>query len=269
MNFNRIILLIVVLPILTGSLSYSSEIDTAETISNRFSFAIRYLGMKVTEVDLIDSQKDDGGTIEVKATSVSFGKLLFRVNNTYKIEYSGSYLPNQYDKMIRQKNFSQHKRNMFDRSGGRLLTWTDGEYEEFLDMELDNCRDFFSALLSLRVASTIENLTVYANNNLWNGQLTYLGNDVVDKKKTDKYRIQFSQITDNRTRRSDVLTNNIVKEVSFLYLWITDDEMRLPVKAEYDASPFSVFWTLEDYQISHSVKQSETSSNYDEYYERQ
>jgi len=269
---NRILLIVTLQILLLISLLYSDNETSDEVYSNQFRFAIRYLGMKITEVELIDTRTEAQGSIEVKAKSVSFGRLLFRVDNTYRIEYTDAYIPGQYDKFIKQKNFSHHKRAVFDRSGERLLIWREGEHTEFSGMDLKDCRDFFSALLVLREVPVIHDsfaLTIYANNNLWNGQVTYSGNEIIDKRETIKYRILFNQITDNKTQRSDVLTNNIVKEESSLYLWITDDDMRLPLKAEYDASPFSVFWTLEDYDISYSLEQLKPPNNANQNDERE
>ena len=114
-------------------------------------------------------------------------------------------------------------------------------------------RDFFSALLFLRTYTRSANegkVFIYANYNAWEATYIKVTEEKVKDKLCDKYEIKFRKESSNQSRRSDVLTNNIVKEGNTLYLWFSKDEERLPMQAEYKMSPFSVMWFLENHELN-------------------
>ena len=220
---------------------------------NQFSFAIRYLGMKVANVKVSDVRQNSAGRIEVEANSVSFGNLLFKINNTYTIDYQDHYNPQKYTKLIRQKNYAGKKTTVWVYQTNRIETWVNDQQTNNLLYDDVNSRDFFSALLFIREMNIVDHnqqvVLVYANNNNWQANIALIGRDRIGRRNALKYRIEFEKISDYATQRSDVLTNNIVKEENALFLWFSDDDERLPLQAEYESSPFSVFWTLERYKI--------------------
>jgi len=251
LSFRRSILIIIILAAFSG-LFYSSE-DELTGLEDRYSFAIRYLGLKIADVQLIDIRNQEESRIEVKAKSVSIGNILFKINNKYIIIYKEDYIPQEYYKSIKQKGFNQEKTTLWFPSEKKMEIRIDINPIKNFHYEEDRFHDFFSALLYIRahvVPKESEEIFVYANNNIWIAQIKNLGQDIVARKEAIKYSIDFRQKSNNKKQRSDVLTNNLVKEDSTLYLWFTDDDKRLPIQAEYDSSPFSVFWTLESYDIS-------------------
>ena len=248
-NSNKFIPWLFIALLLTGLL-YSDESGYVVR-EESFTFSIRYLRLKVTEVTMTDRFFDDTGYLEVKAKSAGLGNLLFRVDNIYSIIYQDDYVPLEYAKAIKQKNFSQHRINHFDPEKGLINTVTDGiPNSEVLEIG-GIYRDFFSALLYLRReggSGESRELQIYANNNIWIARVEYAGTEKISGRMSNKYSIDFHRKTSNTTQRSDVLTNNIVKEESTLNIWFTDDEESLPIQAEYEASPFSLYWVLENYR---------------------
>ena len=45
-----------------------------------------------------------------------------------------------------------------------------------------------------------------------------------------------------------MLTNNLVDEGKHLLFWFSDDEKRIPLRAEFNMKPFPVVWELENYE---------------------
>jgi hypothetical protein len=123
---------------------------------------------------------------------------------------------------------------------------------EFISLRTHS-RDFFSALLFLRTYTRSANdgkVFIYANYNTWEAAFIKVTEEKVKDTLCDKYEIKFRKVSSNQHKRSDVLTNNIVKEGNILYLWFSQDEERVPIQAEYKMSPFSVMWYLEGHELN-------------------
>ena len=71
---------------------------------------------------------------------------------------------------------------------------------------------------------------------------------VLGVKNTIKVKLNFKKNGVFSKGKSDILTNNLVSESNSLYFWFTDDELKIPVKAEYSSSPFAVTWLLTNYK---------------------
>lgn len=241
--------------------------------NNRYVFSIRFLGMKVTHVEMTDTMSNNMGCIEVHALSTRLGSLLFRIDNLYVSKYKDEYVIERYEKFIDQKNYTLKKETLFDTESNEIETWIDGkktvntfklsssDYSGQIKEEhsLTDIRNFFTTLLHLK--NYLEDkergtLSLYANNNIWQASIEEIGKDRVARRESVKYRIDFSQQTQRDLHRSDILTNNIFKDGSTLYLWLSADSDRLPLRAEYEASPVSVFWVLESYQIEEGYNNS-------------
>jgi hypothetical protein len=220
--------------------------SSINSLTESYNFSIRYLGVKVAEVELSDEFVENQGTITVIASSTGTGNLLFRFDNIYTVVYQNDYFPVSYMKDIKQKGFSLSKKTTFNHAEQNFSVVTK-ESSRTYDME-QVCRDFFSSLLYLRKnRSEAGMIYVYANNNVWRADYSLEKKETINRKSSSKYVVHFSKESKNKRERSDVLTNNIVKEDNALLIWFSDDEDSLPLKAEYQASPFSVFWVLEDF----------------------
>ncbi|MBW6516217.1 MAG: DUF3108 domain-containing protein [Candidatus Cloacimonetes bacterium] len=254
LSFKTLLLIVLILSISGGDLLFSAD-EVVDT-NIQFTFAIRYLGLKVADVRLNDTRTQNEGRIDVIAKSVSLGNILFKINNKYSVEYQRDYIPYSYSKSIEQKNFTQEKTTLWFPLEKRMEIKVDNTLASHFHYEEEQFHDFFSALLYIRdhiVSKEPQDIYIYANSNFWVAQISKLGEDKIGKRNTIKYSINFQQSSNNQKQRSDVLTNNIIKEDNTLYLWFTDDDERLPLQAEYDTSPFSVFWTLESYEISSPI----------------
>ena len=225
----------------------------AATYKKVYSFSIRYLGVSVAEVTLTDmyDKDNDIGEITVDAASTKVGAIFFKIDNLYRSSYKDCYQPIRYTKKIKQKGFQMEREIEFDAPNELAYITNNQEVRTEISSGKTN-RDFFSSLLYLTKHSEDSKsgtITTYGNYNFWETKYEKIGEDRVEGNLCDKYKITFNKTTDYATKRSDVLTNNIVKEDSSLYLWFTKSEERLPIKAEYEMTPFALTWRLNDYTV--------------------
>jgi hypothetical protein len=69
----------------------------------------------------------------------------------------------------------------------------------------------------------------------------------IGRYNTIKLELTFEALDDTERMRSDILTNNLIREENTLKLWFTDDDRRIPVRAKYITRPFNVFWNIRRY----------------------
>lgn len=225
--------------------------DSSNKVSE-YNFNISYLGVNVANVSLTDERNNNNGTLSILARSTGAGSFLFPINNRYYIHYIDDYLPVVYLKKIEQRRFSIEKSTHFNRDANRVeIIQEDNQHS--IQIHNDG-RDFFCSLFHLnnRIFTNEglhskhnNNIVVYANNNYWQADYEYLGTDQVNGVNAHVYQITLVILSDNEYQRSDVLTNNLIKNNSVVKLWFSSREDKLPVKAEFKSSPFSVYWHLE------------------------
>lgn len=232
--------------IVYGFLFISSLLFSAEKIE----LSIRYLGIPMVNV----SMKTTSDSLQVQANSTKLASLAANMNNSYHIQYRDDFLPISYKKNIEQKNYREYRITTYDREvlHAKRVSFLDSTRNTTYPI-LAQTRDFFSALNYLRyVPENRGTIILDANKLLWKAEFKLVEQETINtsigKKKCRKYLVEFSKLTDKKRERSDMLTNNLVDEDKKLYLWITKDQYRIPAKAKFQMSPFSVFWHLTDYE---------------------
>jgi len=219
--------------------------------AEKMEIAIKYLGFNAVHVDIV--QDSTGMSVHAKATSIA--SIASKMNNYYYTFYDNSEYPVSYEKNINQKGYSEKRVIKYNREL-QIATRT-----SFIDSNKTksysihkNALDFFSALFKLRYTDEkVGVLWLDANGLPWRADFTFLEIEKIKtfegKQKCLKYKIDFTNITGRETERSDMLTNNLVSEENSLYIWFTDDELRLPVRTMFKMSPFSVVWKMEGYEL--------------------
>ncbi|MDP8221057.1 MAG: DUF3108 domain-containing protein [Candidatus Stygibacter frigidus] len=212
--------------------------------------SIRYLGFKVVKVDMIDCDS----VLTVTAKASGFGSIANRMDNQYQINYFGEFLPNEYRKIIYQKDYTENRIIGYDRINLKA------DRKSLLSKELDfqypimpESRDFFSALYYIRThLKNHSPIYLDANSLIWKADFQVVDkediNTVLGKQSAFVVEVKFKKISQTTRQRSDMLTNNLVNEDNVLSLWISDTEDRLPLKARYNMKPFSVYWILDTYE---------------------
>lgn len=212
--------------------------------------SIRYLGLKVVSVKM----ENFSNQLRVRAEATGLGSIATQMDNLYESTYFDEYLPFSYRKVIKQKEYSENRITIYSRDTNKGIreSYVDKSRSRRYDIHPET-RDFFSALYYIRFhlkKSTI--LYLDANGLIWKAKCQLLKQEKVKapwgKDTAQKVKITFSRYSSGERERSDMLTNNLVNDSNVLYLWISTDEKRLPIKAEYKMKPFSVYWKLESYE---------------------
>ena len=219
-------------------------------LAEHLQMSIRYLGLKVVNVDMIDNDN----LLSVTAKTTGLGSIASSMDNQYQSSYQGEYLPDSYSKVIFQKGYSENRVISYDRSN--LIAKRKSKLSKELDLQypiMHESRDFFSALYYIR-RHLAEPSTIYldANSLIWKADYRVVKkemiNTILGKQEAFVVEVVFQKISQTARKRSDMLTNNLVNEDNVLTLWISDSKERLPLKARYSIKPFAVYWILDAYE---------------------
>ncbi|MDP8204365.1 MAG: DUF3108 domain-containing protein [Candidatus Tenebribacter mawsonii] len=220
-------------------------------LAETFDLSIKYLGITAVKVAIIN--EDSVLTVNAKATPIA--SIASNMNNYYKSEYSGNFLPAKYEKLIDQGDYFENRSIEYNRNTltakrvSNILPDRNCEYPINLAS-----RDFFSALFYLRNAidEPSGELWVDANRLIWKVTYKVIGNEIIStkigKRQAIKVKLDFHNYLNGEKERSDMLTNNLVTEDRSLIFWFSDDEQRLPLKAKFMMKPFAVVWKLNSYE---------------------
>jgi uncharacterized protein DUF3108 len=219
--------------------------------ARKLELTIKYIGFNVVYV----SFEDNGRELMINAKSSALASIASEMDNQYSAIYQDEYLTNTYAKIINQKDYQERRIVQYDRDKQQA------HFTSFID-STRNClypihpeaRDFFSALfyLSGNIDESGGTLWLDANKLIWKADYQVLGREVIrsfdGKKNTILVKLEFTKISESEKERSDMLTNNLVNEENALYIWFSDDEERLPLKAKFAMKPFSVVWKVTNYE---------------------
>jgi hypothetical protein len=239
MKFNSILALIVI---------FFSSVDL---LAVKLNITIKYLGLNVVYVTMEDSNNE----LKIKAESSALAGIAASMNNQYFSAYENDYLPLYYRKVIDQRGYQEDRIINYDRE-------QEVAYRTSYIDTLKNCsypvhpetRDFFSALFFIckNFNQSGGILWLDANKLIWKAEYKVLGIERISsfagKKEVVKLKLDFSRFSSEKAERSDMLTNNLVTEENSLYLWISNDEKRIPLRAEFSMKPFSVVWKITAYE---------------------
>jgi len=217
-------------------------------IAESMSFNINYLGVSVAKVNM--SVNKDVLLIKAKSTDIT-NFLSDSIDNTYKITFNDSFLPLTYEKNIIQAKYKEKSITAYNYDNA---SYKDLNANTIYEYQIKpNSRDIFSALIHLRRLNLKKDHTMNleVNRNLWQVKSTFMKiekvNTILGKKDCLLVKLDFKKTNINNNSKSDILTNNLVNENNSLYFWFTDDDQRIPIKAKYEMSPFSVIWLLTNY----------------------
>lgn len=222
--------------------------------SEQLSFSIDYLGISVANVNFDKKYSDNHIEILVTAMSSGFTKLFTHsFDNSYKIIANDKYLPKSYKKTINQRNFKENSITNYSYDS-LIATYKDISSGKDLKYSIkSDSKDFFTALYYLRTIdlSKNQNFTIDAAGKIWIIETMFLNSEVIKtalgKLSTQKVEIKFTEYDKVQALKSDILTNNLVNNENILYFWFTEDDNRIPVKAQYSMNPFNVNWIIKGY----------------------
>jgi hypothetical protein len=211
-------------------------------------FDLQYLGVSWIKVEMTD----DGQTLSICAQSTGLADSWAFTDNSYTLSYRDDHLPDVYRKAIHQKEYRENSTTCYDRQAGTARFENRDSSQLPRTYRIDpQVRDFFSALYYLRFNPGVSEISLDANGLIWKAMVRPMGVEKLatpwGKVDCDRVRITFRKVTPGEPRNSDMLTNNLVREKNTLDFWITRDERKAPVRAEYRMFPWSVVWKLREY----------------------
>ena len=232
--------------ILLSFLFYLSIFLYSETLQ----IQIRYLGLTVVNVSMLHEDQE----IVVSAKATGLAKIAAKMDNIYQIKYRNNFIPYSYEKIIDQGDYFENRITFYDHVLNHAT-----EFDTLVDSThhyniLPDCRDFFSALFFLRTQiDSLQSGTFWldANNLMWEGKWEFQSVESIHfqtkKIEAKKIKLEFKKESDKKSNRSDMLTNNLVSEDHALFLWFSKED-KIPVKAKFKMTPFSVSWIVIDYE---------------------
>ncbi len=218
--------------------------------AEEFSLSIRYLGIKIVNVKM----EDQDSVLTISANSTTLASIAAKMNNIYQIEYENNYLPKNYRKLIKQRNYIEDRITEYrrERSIANRISKLDNNLNCSYPIHKET-RDFFSSLFYLRNNLNRHEGIIWldANKLLWKAKYEIIGKEEINTKigKLESYKVKltFDKYSQSEKERSDMLTNNLVDEDDILYFWFSAGERKIPLKAIYSMKPFPVTWKIESY----------------------
>jgi hypothetical protein len=182
--------------------------------------------------------------LAVVAKSTPFYSLLYPVNNRYDSYFTWPEAhTRRYSRCINEPGVNLQLTIQYQDG----LAISDGSPPRPVSLEV---RDLFAALYALRGQALEDGQTfdspLELDGDRWAAQANVLGREEVKTRlgtqQAVKVLVRFHILDhqEDKKRESDVLTNNLVREKTKLTLWFSDDHRRVPLKASYRMSPFSL-----------------------------
>jgi len=227
-------------------------------LGERLHYNLEYLNVSVGTMDFaiheIESVNSvDAYHLEVTANTNRLFSPLFRVNNKYESYFdTASFLPHLLKKRIKQKNIEHQFTLYFDQKKHHAVL----SDTLFWDIP-DSCFSFFSMLYFLRSRcySSGDTLQFYmdSENLMSRGQATLIGEENLSLPlgtfKAIKINLEFKPLSEKqRPWKTDLLTNRLAKPNSAISLWLSDDELRLPLIFQFQQKGFDVKMILNQFE---------------------
>jgi len=225
----------------------------------RLIYKMKYLNFTVANLTFLTKDttymnRQKARFLKVTAKSSGSAGMLFRLDNRYHVYFDkNNFLPLQITKNINQKNIQHvlmihYDHNLNKATIGDTLCWK---------IPVD-CYDYFSMLYFLR-----SQLFNFGDTIRFHLDSEYLISkaEVVVLPETEfiktpagrfssiKVKINFTALRDeSRPWKTDLLTNRLAAPGSELIIWLSDDELRLPLKISYQRSKINTHIILESFQ---------------------
>ncbi len=215
----------------------------------KLTFEVTFLNIPVVTAELEVTEVGFSGNepvlhLAVTGRSTSFYSLLYPVNNRYDAYFTWpSARTLKYSRSISEPGVDLQRTIRYQDG----LARTEGAEPRPVPRGV---RDLFTALYALRGyplddGQLVESL-LDLDGEIWTVRTTVLGHETTQTDmgthQAIKVLVRFQPMNPDDPSRpeSDVMTNNLVRENTKLTFWFSDDDRRLPLRAEYRMAPFSL-----------------------------
>lgn len=220
----------------TAILLPNLSFQPGEVIDYKIKYGFITVGeasLQVKESDkVIGSNKTTHLVAEGRTSSAA--KFIVSVRNRYDSYIdSKTLLPYLYTESVQEDNYHRDAYIKFDRKNNKVMT--KNKKEEAPRNTLDIISSFFFArslnISNVKIGDTIK-LKYYMEDGLYPLNITYLGKETI-KTKIGKYEcLKFSP---------SLLAGRVFRKDSKMYLWISNDENRIPMRIEAEILVGSVY----------------------------
>ncbi|MCL1827304.1 MAG: DUF3108 domain-containing protein [Candidatus Cloacimonetes bacterium] len=215
------------------------------------SLSIDYLGISVATVSF--RLEDDLLTVTAKSNKVT-NVFTSSFDNTYRTVLDSLFLPRIYQKNIVQSNYRENSITVYDliKLQGKFRDTQNDIENNYIITE--GTRDFFSNLFYLRTLDLTQNHTLMVDSagKIWMVKTAFIQKEKLKTSigifNTQKIEISFAEYDNGQKIRSDIFTNNFIKDGNTLYIWFSDDSECIPLKTQYNQKPANVYWTIKNYE---------------------
>lgn len=262
----KIRLFLVIAILLTSSLTsiYAAENETyTPQAGERLTFDVKAMGIKAVDVVFEVIGKDtlkDFPVYHIRCTTQTipiFSKLIYNVNNVYEVYVDQeTLLPRNFSRKIRQG-----KEDHYDQDIYFWIEKNAAYYDKNYAMKIpDATFEFFSAFYYLRQRADLSigdtlRLDALSDKSLWQIDIVAEAKETIEvsdeEYETVRYKFDFSTDEDEKSlenRPPDLFLKNIFGGDGTAHLWLSDDEKRIPVKAEFKRSPYTLSLILKKYE---------------------
>lgn len=210
----------------------------------KLNYKMEYLNMNVADLTFwVENNKHNldppEWELNLKAQSTGFATKLFKIDNYYKTYFkTENFLPLKSIKNINQKNIQHELVINFDQQIHQA------SINDSLFWSIPNpCYDYFSMLYFIRSQpwEKGDTLNFFLDSEYLISKVKAFvmpENKILKlpcgKFKTIKIQMKFQLLTKKkRPWKTDIITNRLAKPGSKLNIWLSDDELRLPLKISY------------------------------------
>lgn len=209
-------------------LTFPSSLTAAPEIPEKLVYHIFWSGIRAGMATLTSERTEDGTTITTNVTSASFISLFYKVDDiAQSILYEDRY-PKKYFVKVQEGRHRREKLSYFGaRSGNdpQSIVYSNILTDETAELHVkeppfDPLSGFNEIRYRPLAVGRSEHLTVFDNKKLWNVEV-----QVLTKERVNIPLGQFDTIVIKPILRSE----GLFYQKGDFYIWLTDDEKRIPV----------------------------------------
>ncbi|MBI4843336.1 MAG: DUF3108 domain-containing protein [Nitrospirae bacterium] len=205
--------------------------EAEPSLPERFSYYVFWSGIRAGSATLYFTRTGDGTSITSNATSASIISLFYKVDDTAKSILYEDGSPKNYHLKIREGRHRREKMASFGEraeDGSQKVVFRnilENETSEFILQSM--AHDPLSALYELRKrplsVGKPEYIDIFESNKLWKTEV-----QVIKKERIWVPAGEFDTILIKPVMQSE----GIFLKKGDMYIWLTDDEKRIPVMIE-------------------------------------
>ncbi len=229
-EFNKSVILISLFSILVLAFLMCPAVAMPFQMPEVLNYDLTWTGIKAGEASLEIRENADGIKITSTARSVKWVSVFYTVDDVVecKLQKNGTgftVLPVDYRLTLREGRYRKKKEVIFDHHNAKVT------YIDYLEKERDEFRVpaeirdpissfYYVRTLDLQVGKSVY-VTVFDSKNIWNVEVQVLRKETVEVPAG-----RFNTIVVKPLMKSE----GIFSRKGDIYIWLTDDEKRIPVK---------------------------------------